>query len=137
MTVQAHAAAFLDLLRADDRLTVLDGEVPDEVRPPYVLVYITVDDSDGQSPDWGDGLDGDSGVVTARAYCHSVGGSADAARIVAGYVREDLLDREPPVEGRTQGKIRKDFSSPPVKDESTGVVVMDQIDVYRLRTNPA
>ncbi|WP_432050311.1 hypothetical protein [Verrucosispora sp. NA02020] len=137
MTVQAHADAYLGLLRAVPGLVVFDGAVPAATRPPYVVVYVVVDDSDGQSPDWGDGLDGTSGVVTARAYCHSVGANAAAARIVAGRVREALIDQQPPIAGRSVGMIRKDFSSPPVRDESTGVLVMDQIDVYRLRTNPA
>ncbi|MGC5033077.1 hypothetical protein [Micromonospora sp. DT229] len=134
MTVQEHADAYLGLLRATPRFPVHDGVVPAKTLPPYVVVYVVVDDSDGQSPEWGDGLDGVSGVVTARAYCHSVGGSAQAARTVAGWVREQLLDKEPTVTGRTAGMIRKDFSSPPVRDESTGTPVMDQIDVYRLRT---
>lgn len=135
--VQDHADGYLTLLRADPDLTVYDGRVPNDAIPPYVLVYTTLDDTDGSAPERGDSLDGTSGGSTARAYCHQVGGNQLAARAVAQRVRTDLLNQRPAVSGRGCGLIRQDFSSPSDRDETTGTEIQDIITVYQFRSVPA
>lgn len=141
MTYQLHAASILALLDADDvspALVVRDGVVPSGSVPPYVLVYFAVD-----SPEAGIDFGGTSDLsyssrrVDCYAYCHSVGGNGAAARAVAARVRAVLLDVVPTITGRTAFPIRLTESQPPVRDETTGVLVMDQVDVYRLSTIPA
>lgn len=146
MTVQAHAQAVLDLLDADNApppLVVFDGAVPKDPAtgksrtPPYVLVYFTVSTPSGEMPADSTSLDMDSDRVVLRAYCHNVGGSAQAARIVAGRTRGALLNMTPAISGRTCWPIRHDEGQPAQRDESTGVLVLDQVDVYRLESVPA
>jgi hypothetical protein len=132
---QLLVGAGLDLLRADlgpPALVVCDGVVPKGVVPPYVLVYSTVDPTD-VDPD--NALNGRSNVWIVRWYCHSVGSGADAsaARAVAQRVRNALLDKQVTVSGLACGLIRRESSSPPERDETTGQLYMDAISVYRLR----
>lgn len=140
-----HAQLALDLLRADVALTVYDGVVPnptlaplepvDAAPTPYVLVYAVVSrpaDMAGAA----NTLDGRSATFLVRWYCHCVGASASAARIVAGRVRAALLDVRPTLTGRTCGMIRQDGSMAPQRDESTGRVVMDAVSIYSLVTTP-
>jgi hypothetical protein len=132
---QDHADAILGLLRADAMLgtaRVFDGVVPSPTpAPPYVLVYMHMV-SLAEAP--GNALAGLSTEVTLRAICHCVGGDAVAARAMAQRVRGALLDVRPVIAGRSCGLIRQESSQPPVPDESTGVVVYDSIDTYRLTT---
>jgi hypothetical protein len=127
----AMVNAGLDLLRADDLLTVFDGAVPNPYpAPPYVLVYSTVtwptdDDAIGS-------LDGLSRRLVARWICHCVGGNQQASREVAQRVRTALLDRRPQIAGLQPGFIRGEQDDPPVRNEQTGVVVFDAVHVYRL-----
>lgn len=146
MTVEAHARAILDLLDADNSdppLVVFDGAVPKDPAsgksrpPPYVLVYFTVETPSGEMAADSTSLDMDSQDVVLRAYCHNVGGNAQAARMVADRTRTQLLDVTPAVVGRQCWPIRQEQALPAERDESTGVLVMDQVDVYRLRTVPA
>jgi hypothetical protein len=132
--IDEHAAAILALLDADNTapaLVVLDGKVPTGTVAPYVLVYFAAYDSETSRP-----LTLASQRAVVRAYCHSVGGNAKAARIVADRVRVALLDVVPTVAGRKCFPIRREDSQPPQRDESTGTTVMDQIDTYRLETVP-
>lgn len=137
MTVQAHADAVLALLRAAPglpSLVVHDGKVPDGAGPPYVLVYLhaeTPELSDSRS------VQGRSERFVLNVYCHSVGGAASASRAVAQRVRGALLDVTPTIGGRRCWPIRHTESQPPRRDESTGPLVMDQVDVYRLESVPA
>lgn len=137
--IQAHAQAVLDLLDADNTapaLVVHDGAVPSGATPPYVVVYFTiVTPTAGQAPDSAD-INFDSRRLIVDAYCHSIGGTARAARIVAGRVRAALLNVRPTVTGRSAFPIRQQEGQPPQRDETTGVLVFDQIDVYRLQTVP-
>jgi hypothetical protein len=140
MTYQLHAAAVLGLLDADDGpppLVVKDGFVPAGTAPPYVLVYFVIDSPEA-SADFGGTSDMNytSRRVDCFAYCHSVGANAAAARAVAARVRNALLDVLPAVTGRLAFPIRLTESQPPVRDETTGSLVMDQVDVYRLSTIP-
>jgi hypothetical protein len=136
--IDEHAAAILALLDADNTapaLVVYDGKVPDGSPPPssnpYVLVYFAAYDSETNRP-----LTLASQRAVVRAYCHSVGGNAKAARIVADRVRVALLDVVPTVAGRKCFPIRREDSQPPQRDESTGTTVMDQIDTYRAESIP-
>lgn len=128
---EAHARAALDPLEADGGLTVFEGVVPDGSTPPYVLVYTSV-----QWPNTGDGktLDGKTGMCVTRWYCHCAGASDQAARAVAGRVRQLLLDRQPTIAGRSCGFIQQEASPPPVRDETAGSLVQDIVSVYVLYT---
>lgn len=146
MTVEAHARAVLGLLDAApgaSPLVVLDGAVPKDLTtgrsepPPYVLVYFTVETPSGEMPADSASIEMDSDRIVLRAYCHNVGGNASAARIVAGRTRTALLGVTPTVAGRQCWPIRQDEGRPAERDESTGVLVMDQVDVYRLESIPA
>lgn len=136
--IQAHADAYLGLLRATADLTVYperDGEdsgqrVPAGAAPPYVVVDVAIETPAGAS------LDGLSDRVVARAYLHCVGETDIGCRAVAQMVRGALLDRRPVIAGRTVGLIRHDGNRPPVPDESTGSLVVEQTDIYRLETYP-
>lgn len=143
MTINAHAQAVLNLLDADNTspaLVVYDGVVPDGIDPrtsPYVLVYFaTSTPNAGDAPDKVD-LTANSNVVQVDAYCHSVGGSGAAARIVATRVRTALLNVRPTIAGRVCFPIRHVDNQPPQRDEGTGSLVVDQVDVYRLLSVPA
>lgn len=131
---QALVGVGLTLLGADTSLTVYDGKVPDPTPDidanPYVLVYSYVS-RPSEDPD--NSLLGRSGVWVARWICHCVGGNAAAVRAVAQRVRTQLLDVRPTVAGLSCGLIRWEDSQPPQRDETTGVLVMDAVEVYALR----
>lgn len=134
--IDEHAAAVLALLDADNAspaLVVLDGKVPTGVAPPYVLVYVA--DNDPEQAE-SQSLTGRSERYVVRAYCHSVGSNGQAARMVADRVRAALLDVVPTVAGRSCFPIRREDGQPPQRDESTGTLVMDRVDVYRLESLP-
>ena len=135
--IREHADAILALLRAAPGtapLVVLDGYVPTGTTSPYVLVYFADNDpEDAESRSAEDG----PGRYVVWAYCHSVGGNADAARKVGDRVRTALLGAVPAVAGRSCFPIRREDGGPPDRDESTGVLVMDKVDVYRLASEPA
>lgn len=139
--VNAHAQAVLDLLAGDvdgpPPLVVLDGEVPQGILPPYLLVYMTVRTPSGEMPADSANVEMDSDRVILLAYLHSVGGSARAARMVADRGRRRLLNVTPTIAGRECWPIRHDESRPPDPDETTGALVVDQVDVYRLESIPA
>jgi len=128
---QPAAAAFLALLGTNGNLTVVDGDVANEQDPPYAVVYFA------GGHDGGDNLARASNEATIRAYVHAVGNTAAAARIVAGQVAATLLDQRLTVAGWSCGPIRRELTNPPKRDESTGVAVMDQIDVYLWRMTAA
>jgi hypothetical protein len=132
---QDHATPVLALLAANtDLLAVYDGKVPDPTpAPPYGVVYFHFESLPGAA---GNALDGVSAEVTTYVTCHCVGKTAAAARIVASQFRVALLDATPKVAGRTCGQIVVDSSQPPQPDETTGDLVMDQIDVYRFVSHP-
>lgn len=133
--IDEHAAAVLALLTAVDDpppLNVHDGKVPANTDPatqPYVLTYF-----DAASPDLT--FVGRSHTFQLGITCHSVGGSARAARMVQDRVRTALLDATPTVAGRKCFPIRWDSGSPPQRDEDTGALVMAAVDVYILRSVP-
>lgn len=128
---QPAAAAFLALLATNANLTVVDGDVAVGQEAPYVVVYVS------GGPDEGDNLGLRSNEATVRAYVHSVGETAAAARIIAGQAASTIVDDRLTVAGWSCGPIKRELSNPPKRDESTGVVVMDQVDVYRWRMTAA
>jgi hypothetical protein len=139
MTYQDHAAAVLALLAADTGLPSLvyfDGFVPPATSPPYVVVYFAFDQPEPAQDSQSSSLVMTSARVDCSVYCHSVGANGIAARAVAARVSAALLDITPAVTGRACFPLRHVDTQPMARDESTGVLVMDQVDVYRLSTVP-
>jgi hypothetical protein len=137
--VQSHAKVFLDLLDADnlsgDPLVVYDGRVTGTA-DHYVLVYFAFRTPSGTDEPQKVSLEATSDVLDATAYCHSVGGDAAAARAVAGRVRAALLGVSPTVAGRLCYPIEHADGPPMQRDEATGTPVFDQVDVYKLTSQP-
>lgn len=134
--IAEHAAALLALLTADagpPPLVVLDGKVPNGVLPPYALVYFA--DADPEQAESAS-LTHRSQRHSTRAYVHSVGGNAGAARMVADRVRAAWLDVTPTIAGRTCWPIRREEGQPENPDETTGTLITDQVGVYRLDSLP-
>ncbi len=135
------AEEVLALLTAISNHTVYDGKVPSTVppvKPPYSVVYFTIVTPDGERAPDAVSLAGDSDVIILKIYVHNVGGSAQAARNVGWKVRAALLNVKPVIAGRVCGKIGQEPDEvAPIKDESTGTLIMDLADVYRLRSVPA
>ncbi len=131
---QALASTALNLLAQDGlspALVVYDGVVPSpDPGPPYVLVYCFID---RPSDDPDNSIDMRSRVWVTRWYCHCVGATAASARAIAERVRTQLLDVHPVIAGLSCGSIRLEQSQIPIRDEKTGVLVMDLVEVYRLR----
>jgi hypothetical protein len=133
--IDEHAAAVLALLDADNAapaLVVYDGRVPSGIAVPsnpYVLAYF--------SSAWPD-LTFTSITLTfqVRITLHCVGGNAQAARMVSDRGRAALLDVRPTIANRSCYPIRWDLSLPPQRDETTGSMVMDQVDEYVLSSIP-
>jgi hypothetical protein len=129
-TIDDHAAPVLVLLDAGVTGAVYDGKVPSPAPPvPYVVAYF--------SASWPDlSFQGVRNAFQLRMTLHCVAGTARAARMVADEVQSALLDVTPTVAGRACHPIRWEDSAPPQRDESTGVLVMDAIDVYTLLSEP-
>jgi hypothetical protein len=132
---QALTNVALTLLAADlgpPALVVFDGVVPinTSVNAGYVLVYSYLT-RPSEDPD--NALDGRTRVWQVRWILHCVGGTAAAARAVAERARTALLDVRPTVTGLSCGLIRLEDTQPPQRDETTGALVMDAIQTYRLR----
>lgn len=137
--IQDHANAFLALLRADPQLVVYPEEEPDpdsqdvvpaDAQPPYCAVHIHMQRVIG------DTLDMRSSRAVMRAYVHCVGGNDIAARAVAQRVAALVLDVRPVIVGRNTFPIRHDQSVPPRQNKTTGVLIVDQTEVYRLESVP-
>lgn len=127
---QLLIATVLGLLPSAPPITVCpDGFVPNGTLRPYVLVYSSV----GRPPDVpSNAADGLSRTLTARFIAHCAGETAASARAVAAYVHTFWLDVRPVVAGLTCGLIRQESYQDPVRDESTGTLVMDSICTYTL-----
>jgi hypothetical protein len=138
--LQAHTRAVLALLEADDGpppLKVLNGFVPGDVTPPYVLLYFALRTPAGtEVPDLVS-LEDTSDVLVTSAYCHSVGwDSPDAALAVAGRVRACLLGVIPVITGRVCFPILHTAGPPTSRDEKTQRALFDQIDTYEFTSLP-
>jgi hypothetical protein len=133
--IDEHAQALLALIDADNASPALvwfDGKVPAGTDPkvtPYVVVYFDSNDpeADFTAAPW---------LFQMTATCHCVGGNAQAARMVADRVRTALLGVRPTVAGRSCYPITRESGVPPQRDESTGSLVMDQVDQYVLQSIP-
>jgi hypothetical protein len=132
--IDEHAAAVLALLNAaiTTPRKVFDGKVDANTDPsvnPYILVYFDSNDPefDKEANAW---------RFELTATCHCVGGNAQAARQMADLARTALTAVRPTVTGRSCFPITREPGTPPQRDESTGVLVMDQIDQYVLRSLP-
>lgn len=136
MSADPHIAAFLALLEAHPYLGTgansvpVVMEVPDPRPLEYVVVYPQV------SYRALDELPVRSRRAVVRFVTHSVGQTGMAAQIIAGNVREAVLDMRPAIARRTCYPIRDEQSLPPERDESTGVLVMDAMTVWRLESVP-
>lgn len=131
-----HYDAVMGLLRNPGGLIVVpdaQGFVPSPLLPPYVRVYMALEDPPNGAADR---IDGDSVTIVARFYCHCVGANEYAARVIASLVRQRLLNVVPTIAGRTCFKLRKEVSVPADRNEQTGTAMFDRVDVYRLQTGP-
>jgi len=135
--MSAGVEEVLAMLNAITNHTTYDGVVPPSTPPPYTVVYFTIMTPDGEQAPDAVNLIGNSDVMDLRIYTHNVGGNAQAARAVGWKVRGALLNVKPVIAGRVCAPIRHWDDVPPVKDESTGTLIMDLADVYRLRSVPA
>ncbi|MGW5556854.1 hypothetical protein ACWER9_06480 [Micromonospora sp. NPDC003944] len=137
MSAKEHAEAMLELARSapgTTPLVVLDGAVPKGTLPPYALVYfVDHDPEDAESRSVEDA----PGRFVLTGYWHLVGGNAAATRALADRLRAVLLGVTPTITGRVCFPIRREESRPPERDESTGQLVMDRVDLYRLSSEPA
>jgi hypothetical protein len=138
-SIQDHATAVLALLDGDDLpgdpLVVYDGKVTGTA-DHYVLVYFLVQTPDGLAAPDKVSLDFASDVLDVWVYCHCVGPTPVAARAVQGRVRAALLNVTPTITGRTCFPIRWREGQPGQRDEETGPLVVDQVDVYGLTSLP-
>ena len=131
-----HRSAFMALLNGAGKpaaIGIYNDKIPTTVVPPYVRVYFSANRPPGAD---GNALDGTSKTLMFRAICHCVGGNDTAALAVAQWVETALLDVRPTVAGRSSGLIRQDSALDPNPDESTGQLVVDVIQTYRLTTEP-
>jgi hypothetical protein len=129
--IAEHAAPILDALRANPDIRLSDGSVKNGTVPPYVVAYIAVTTPEAAS------LEEAADRVVTTATIHSVGGNADAVRIIAGQVWASLGGIRPDVAGRDCSRIRLIDGRPADKDETTAQVVLDQMDVYQYVSVPA
>lgn len=125
---------MLNLLRAPGALpspiVVYDDAVPNGTLPPYIRVFLKVSYPDMTA------LTNKSDRAMLRILCHCVGETSTAADVVAGAVRSVLLDVVPTVSGRACFPIRNESGVDVRPDESTGILVMDAIEIYRLESIP-
>lgn len=134
-SIQDHADAVLNLLRADALLTVYDGQVTGTA-DHYVLVYAFRQLPGGDTAPDKTPLTGDTTTVDMRFYCHCVGVDAIAARAIQGRVQAALLDVTPLVAGRACFPVRWIDGTQSDRNEETGALVVDAVDVYSLVSVP-
>lgn len=127
---QQMVAAMVGLLSTlPPNMTVCDGYVPNGTVRPYVLVYSSV----GRPPDVpSNAADGLSRTLMGRYIAHCVGETRLSALAVAAQVHAAWLDIRPVIAGLNCGLIRQESIQDPVRDESTGTLVMDSICTYTL-----
>jgi hypothetical protein len=134
-TLQDHANAVLNLLRADMSLTVYDGRV-DGTADHYALVYTFRQLPGGELAPDKTSLTGDTTTVDMRFYIHCVGVDGIASRAVQARVQAALLDVTPTVSGRACFPIRWVEGTQVSRDEETLSAVFDAVDVYSLVSVP-
>lgn len=128
--ITEHAAAVMALLDPDPVWNAYDGALPNPTPAlPYWVVYF-----EGSYPDLT--FTGVTKEFQLRITLHNVGGNAQADRLGSDRAAALLLNARPTVSGRSCYRIRWEESVPPQRDETTGRLVMDQVDVYGLKTVP-
>ena len=127
--IDEHAQAVLTLIDNATAIPVYDGKVPDGATVPYVVVYF-----DSADPEFDFASQAWQFVLTATVHC--VGGNAQAARQIGDVVRSALLAVRPTVANRSCWPVTRDDGQPPQRDETTGSLLMDQIDLYTVRSVP-
>lgn len=129
---RVHAAPFLVALKGQGSpaMKVSDGSVDPKTLPPYVIVYFSATTPEATS------LEDAYDRVEATAIVHYVGSNAEACRLLADRGWDALIGRVPEIAGRMCGPIRLVDSQPPRRDESTGVLIVDQVDVYQYVSVP-
>lgn len=130
--IEKHVDGFLALLPAGPPYFYTE-KVPDETDPetsPYVRFYFDQDRSNVN-------FASQPHEFALNITAHCVGGSALAAMRVSDWLDTAILAKIPTVAGRKCWPIRWDSGSPPRSDESTGRDVLDQVNVYVLRSVPA
>lgn len=135
-SLQDHATAVIDLLRAQPDLTVYPRAeggtttVPNGAAPPYVVVdFYTSRDLDGR-------MSMASTHMLLRIYAQCIGANRIAANAVSDLVAAALLDVRPTIAGRRCYPIRQDVGSPARPDDSLGETVVTLTEVYRLESDP-
>lgn len=132
----AGADEILALLRALPSLTVHDAKVPDAAPLPYALTYFSMTTASAGGSAGTVDLTLDSQTIDLTLYLHNVAGNAAAARAVQWKTRNALVNARIEVTGRRCFPVRQVDDAPAVKDESTGKLIVDLTDVYRLRSVP-
>jgi len=125
------AQAGLGLLQADVGMTTYDGVVPDGAAVPYLLVYTTVKWPAGEAGA-ANAINGQAVTAVVEWTCHGVGETAAAARAMQMRARAALLNQRPTVAGRSCGLIQQDEVLAPVRDETTGRLLMDAVSIYSM-----
>lgn len=129
---RAHAAPILAALNSSGApaLRVFDGSVDARTVPPYLVAYISTTAPEATS------LEEPWDKVTCTAVIHYVGSNAAACRVLADRGWAALLGLTPEIDGRDCGPIRLVDSQPPRRDESTGQLIVDQVDVFEYASLP-
>jgi hypothetical protein len=137
--LQLHKQAITVRLAAapPPGLEALPATVPKTQKLPYLVVHFRLWTPSGELEPDKVGKENVSDVINTSAYCHSVGGSVDAALGVAGLVRTQLLGWIPTVAGRVCFPVKQEDSTPADPDQTTGATYVDQIDVYGFTSLPA
>lgn len=130
MNDDPHFAPILALLDPLDP-PVIREKIQATQDPPYIRPYLSVEYSGPES------LAHRSDRAVVWIWLHCVGYNDQAASEVAAAARAVLLDVTPTVAGRSCFPIRFDNGRPPQVDESTGRLVVDQLDIYRLESVPS
>lgn len=133
-----EANAILDLLRDNPLLDVYPSAslgsiiVPPGAARPYVGVRFAASRPSGGR------LDHRSTRMSVRAYLYCVADTSESARGVADLVAQTLLDVRPDVPGRSCTPIRHELTrdDEPREDESTNVLLVTLLEVYRFDSLP-
>lgn len=120
----SHREAVLAALNANSNLTVVDGPAPKGTAPPYVVTYVYIPTETRNKVNSG------TNETTVSIVTHSTAANTQSVAIVARQVRSSLLDQVMAVTGYVCTRITHESGSPPDWDDSTGVVVMAQIDQW-------
>lgn len=144
MTRQLHAQAVLDRLAAapgSPVAVVHDGKVPatpdPKSVPPYMVARFGFRKLTAVESASTTSLTFDSVTYQVRVTVHAVGTDARSTRAVASRAETQLLNWTPAVAGRKCTPLRQIDSTELPPNESMGVPVAQQTDVYEFLSQPA